>query len=277
MKMVNIPSSGASNEVDDRRLHDEAIRQSAIDSREEILLDIRKKSVETLCIQKTSLNGLTARVALVLDVSGSMYELYKKGTVQEIVNLFLPVAMNFDDNGEMELWTFGEGCRRCPPITKKNYIGYVQRNIGLPNSSQTNYAPVIKDIYRKYVEEEPAKIPTYVMFITDGDNGDRKATTDIITQVSRYPIFFQFIGIGACNFSYLEELDTMKGRYVDNANFFSCNDIIAIDTEEDSPKLYSMLLREYPEWLKYPRVQRMLQGEPEKKGILSQLMSIFKK
>ena len=64
-------------------------------------------------------------------------------------------------------------------------------------------------------------------------------------EASRYPIFWQFVGIGNSRFSYLEELDEMQGRFIDNANFFSVNDLDIISDDE----LYKRLLSEYPDWI----------------------------
>ncbi|MGO0861971.1 VWA domain-containing protein, partial [Clostridioides difficile] len=67
------------------------------------------------------------------------------------------------------------------------------------------------------------------------------------------PVFFQFIGIGKRKFNFLEKLDVMEGRVVDNANLFSLNDINDISDEE----LYERVMKELPEWVR----------EAKKKGI----------
>jgi len=65
-------------------------------------------------------------------------------------------------------------------------------------------------------------------------------------EASKYPIFWQFVGIGKSSFDFLEKLDNLKGRVVDNANFFAVNDINAITDQE----LYQRMLTEFPLWLK---------------------------
>jgi hypothetical protein len=109
----------------------------------------------------------------------------------------------------------------------------------------TNYAPVMKDIYKKYILEEPANVPTLCLFMTDGNNFDHGDTTAFMKEVSKYPIFWQFVGMGSASFDYLERLDTLKGRVVDNANFFSVRDL----TRMSDTELYQKLLAEYPQWL----------------------------
>lgn len=106
-----------------------------------------------------------------------------------------------------------------------------------------------RNIYDSYEEYKSNKgqddIPLYVLFITDGSNFDRSSTDMAIIKSSHLPIFWQFVGIGNSSFEYLEELDTMKGRYIDNANFINLTDISNMSDSE----LYDMLLNEFPSWL----------------------------
>lgn len=232
------------------------------------LLNLRKEKIQTLCLEKPTLLNNKARVALCLDFSGSMRNLYKNGTVQAIIERILPIAMQFDDDGEMELWLFDNGFRHLEPINLKNYYGYVEKNIiGKWHMGGTEYAPVINDIKKTYIDKNPAKISNYVIFITDGDNSDKPATTSTIKEVSKYPIFFEFIGIGGDRFSYLEKLDDLDGRYVDNADFFSVKDVNKMSDDE----IYKKLLTEFPSWLEDPKVKEMIDNQSAKKGLFGKL------
>lgn len=214
-------------------------------------INLRKEEIKRVCLKKSNSNSLTARVALVLDYSGSMRTLYENGTVQSVVEKMLPIAMTFDDNGEMEVWIFENNFVRLPNVSLDNYYGYVNNEIvGKYEMGGTKYAPVMMDIYSRYIMEEPAKIPNYVIFITDGDNADHGNTSSAVKVLSEYPIFFQFVGIGQEKFYYLETLDDMQNRYVDNANFFKVEDVNNIT--------YEQLLNEYPEWIANPKVKDML-------------------
>lgn len=222
------------------------------------LLNLRKDKVATLCLEKRELTGLTARVAVVMDYSGSMETLYKNGTVQAILDRLLPIAMQFDDNGEMEVWLFENSYKRINPISLKNYYNYINnenilRKYGMGG---TQYAPVMEDVIKKYTREEIADIPTLVLFITDGDNfdNDKIRANKVITECSNLPIFWQFVGIGNGSFSYLENLDNLMGRYIDNANFFSAKDI----TKMSDSQLYDLLLKEYPSWIKEAKAKNIL-------------------
>lgn len=222
------------------------------------LLNLRKDQVNLLCLEKKPLQNLTSRVGVVLDFSGSMDALYRNGTVQAVLERLFPIALQFDDNGEMELWIFSNGFHRLENITMENYYGYIKREImGKYEMGGTKYAPALKDVYKKYMVEDPAELPNYIIFITDGDNGDKSEAIEVITKMAKYPIFIQFVGLRSSHYStfdFLENLDEMEGRYVDNANFFEIKDI----NKEEDKELYDKLLREYPQWLEYPEVKEMI-------------------
>lgn len=217
-------------------------------SKPTIDLTKKKEEVHSICLTKKPLNGLKAQVGLVLDFSGSMSDLYYNGTVQSVIENTLPLAMEFDDNNQMEVWIFDTGYHRLPDINLQNYQGYVKREIlGKYNMGYTNYAPVIHDVVKTY---KNAKLPSYVLFITDGNNDDQTKTTKIITEAAKLPIFWQFVGIGNARFTYLEKLDNLTGRYVDNADFFEVRNVKDVT--------YKQLLNEFPGWLQNERVKAML-------------------
>lgn len=76
----------------------------------------------------------------------------------------------------------------------------------------------------------------------------------MITDAARLPLFWQFIGIGRENYGILEKLDTMEGRVVDNANFFTLDDIDQITDEQ----LYERLLNEFLQWLEEAKLKNIL-------------------
>ncbi|WP_295153291.1 VWA domain-containing protein [uncultured Ruminococcus sp.] len=222
-------------------------------------LDMRKETVKRVCLKKADMTGLISRVAVVLDVSGSMIEAFNSGMVQATLERLLPLAMAFDDDGSMEVWTFDHEFKRYPPITRGNFYNYIKDN-KITARGGTYYSPVMSDVGVYFSKEEPADIPNYVIFVTDGDNADERATDNAIKYISHFPIFFQFVGIGNTRpnaFHYLRKLDDMNGRYVDNANFFSIESLADINIIDDA-ELYTKLLDEYPKWLSYPQVKQMI-------------------
>ena len=195
-----------------------------------------------------NMTGHTARVATIMDYSGSMRPMYKDGAVQQCLNRLASLALRFDDNGELDVWLFHGGYRRLESMDISNFENYVDEvMMGCGERfGATSYAPVLRDVKCKYVDEEPSKYPAFVIFVTDGSNDDKRPTDDIIRELSHHNVFVQFVGIGYDSFSYLRKLDDLKGRPVDNTGFISVADINRLSDEE----LYSKLLEQYIPWLK---------------------------
>lgn len=246
---------------------------------EEKLIDLSKKA--TITLAKKGLNGQTARVALALDISGSMTNLFSKGTVQEVCERTLGLAMNFDDNGAADVFLFGVKDYSIGEIKQQNFYDFVNREITskyrLENG--TNYAGVIKRIVNEYfpgalqthkksglfgfggkteVKVDAAKYrnqePVYVIFITDGNCFDHHETAEVISKVSELGVFWQFVGVGPENFTFLKQLDNLGGRFIDNANFFQVKDLNR--TTDD--QLYDQLLTEFPSWIQEARSKSLI-------------------
>lgn len=211
-------------------------------------------------LEKRNLLEVVARVALVIDMSGSMNRSYKDGTVQEIVNKVLPVAVQFDDDGELDFWFFGSNCTRRPTVNMRNYEQAVpsdwrdlQRSLGGSN----NEPAVMQEVINEY---ETSTLPAYVVFISDGGIYKTGAIKKLLIEASYLPIFWQFVGVRGSNYGVLEQLDNMDGRYVDNANFFALDDFKSVP----NPELYSRLLNEFPAWLKACKNNGVLDGSAKR-------------
>lgn len=196
-------------------------------------------------LKKNNLETTVARVGLVLDISGSMVPRFKNGTVQSIVNKTLPLAVQFDDDGELDFWFYGTTARKMNSVNLKNYMMAVPedwKHLMLDLGGRNNEPIVMRMVVDEYKD---TKIPAYVLFITDGGVNQKREIQNIITEASHLPIFWQFVGVGGKNYGILEKLDTMSGRYVDNAGFFALDDFKEVSNEE----LYARLLEEFPSWL----------------------------
>ena len=219
-------------------------------------LDLRKDVINSICLDKSQLNNLTARVAVVLDHSISMEDEYKYGHIQTFLDRLLILAMKIDDNGELDLWLFHNNAIRLDGITTDNFYDYIRKS-GIMKKYEmygTEYAPVMRDVAKKYMKEEPSNMPNLVIFITDGDCSDRSQAKKMMKETSGMPIFWQFVGIGNDNFQFLKSLDKMNGRVIDNANFFSVNDLMKMSDGE----LYNRLLAEYPDWITKAKSAKIL-------------------
>lgn len=205
-----------------------------------VLIDMSKGS-------KIDMTKHMARVALAMDYSGSMSNLFANGSVQDVITRLLPIALKFDDNGELESWLFSNGKERLDAVTINNYKNYVKKVMMKANMDMggTNYAPVLNDIVKYYKDVEPSEIPAFVIFITDGENWDTDETNKIVKELSKYNMFIQFIGIGDEDFRYLKSLDDMKGRKYDNTGFTAVRDMNRMTDGE----LYTEILRQYKDWL----------------------------
>lgn len=220
-------------------------------------IDLRKRIVG-ITLEKKNMTHVSARVGLVLDISGSMVSLYKNGTVQEVVERILAVACKFDDDGVLDIWVYDNEYSRLPSATEKDFEHYVQNHImnnkKIHKFGRNNEPPVMEDVIRKYTAEENSPLPAFIIFINDG--GVVKSIKKVITESAVQPIFWQFVGIGNSNFEVLERLDTMEGRVVDNANFIHIEDISKVSDET----LYSQLLNEFPLWLKEAADKRIIRA-----------------
>jgi len=218
-------------------------------------ISLRKDTVKVV-LTKKKLTGVRAKVGLVLDISGSMRRLYKVGEVQEAVERIAAVASQFDDDGSLDLWVYDNEFARLPEVTEDNLLGYVEKNIlnneAIHKFGRNDEPQVMADVIQKYTVEDVSSEPVFLIFINDG--GCKPGIKKFIVESSNKPIFWQFVGIGDSNFDVLRKLDTMEGRFIDNANFFHFEDIEKVTDEE----LYENLLDEFPAWLQ----------EAKEKGIL---------
>ncbi|MFD1928564.1 VWA domain-containing protein [Sporosarcina siberiensis] len=217
-------------------------------------IDLLKKKV-TISLEKNKLTTEKARVAVVFDASGSMSNLYSKGTVQLAFERVLAIAASIDDDGELDVWFFGSKFMRAPSVTEKDYEDYVKKTYPQPRifggvGVGNNEPLVMADVIHKFTVEEPDKnLPTYVVFFSDGGIYEEKKISKLLIDSAKENIFWQFVGIGNAKFGVLQKLDNLSGRVVDNANFFALDDLDRISDED----LYNRLFNEFPHWLKEAR------------------------
>jgi hypothetical protein len=114
-----------------------------------------------------------------------------------------------------------------------------------------NHEPIVmQEIINEY---HNSKLPAYVIFVTDGGIDEEVKIKNLLIQSSRLPIFWQFVGVRGSGYGILQELDNMKGRYIDNANFFALDDFMSVRNSD----LYSRLLNEFPSWLKEAKEKKI--------------------
>jgi stress response protein SCP2 len=230
-------------------------------------LSLRKEQV-AVSLRKHGAVGVTARVILVLDASGSMSFLYSKGVVADVVERMAAVAAQLDDDGDMQAWTFASHAARLPDLRLGDLPEWLRlhvrvgqlslfrrsrkpgrglepgqvdmRTVGIQNEEQKAIAQV-----RTYVQETPAAVPTLVLFFSDGGIHRDAMIERELREAVEEPIFWQFVGLGRSNYGVLERFDTLPGRRVDNVGFFAVDDISTVPDQD----LYDRILSEFPTWI----------------------------
>ena len=235
------------------------------------LVSLLKKA--TVSLVKAGLSTHRARVCLCLDISGSMSGLYKSGAVQKFAERILALGCRFDDDGAIDVFLFGAKVHNPEPMTLANsqsYIADITRNY--PLEGDTRYGLAMQAIRNFYFSKLKATgsdnikkddTPVYAMFVTDGGTSDKQVTEHQLRESSHEPIFWQYMGIGKgrkskskflkefaeSNFPFLEKLDDLSGRLMDNAGFFS----VERPDEHSDETLFDLLMEEYPDWVKLAR------------------------
>ena len=197
-------------------------------------------------LKKRNLENTTARILLALDISDSMENSYDNGIVQGIVNKILPIAVQFDDNGELDFWHYTNKSQKKIIINMKNYESAVPKDWEYLTDlfGSTNNETVIME---KIIEEyKNSNIPVYVIFVTDGGIYEERKIKNLLIDSSKLPIFWQFVGVSGSDYGILENLGNINGRDIDNAKFFTLDDFSTVPNSE----LYSKILNEFPIWLK---------------------------
>ena len=243
------------------------------------LLSLVKKSAISLA--KVGLETHRAKVCLCLDISGSMSRLYRDGLIQAFSERILALGCRFDNDGEIDIFLFGKAVHHPAPMGIGNYPTYIAQTIRQhPLEGDTRYGRAMQAIRQYYfpdsageertVPMQAADMPVYVMFVTDGGTSDQGLTEKQLRWSSREPIFWQFMGIGKgrksrlkllaafadSDFPFLEKLDELSGRLLDNANFFS----VQSPHEHSDETLYDLMMSEYPSWIKLAKQQGILRS-----------------
>ena len=205
-------------------------------------------------LKKKNLENTTARVALAIDISDSMENSYDNGIIQGIVNKILPMAVQFDDNSELDFWHYTNKSQKKKIINMKNYESAVPKDWEYLTDlfGSTNNETVIME---KIIEEyKNSNVPVYVIFVTDGGIYEESKIKNLLIESSKLPIFWQFIGVSGSDYGILENLNKINGRYTDNAKFFALDDFSTTPNSE----LYSQVLNKFPIWLEEAKNKRII-------------------
>lgn len=215
-----------------------------------------------ISLEKRGLAEARYRVCLVLDISASMDQEYLKGSVQKLAERALALAARLDDDGEVEVYLFGEKAHRKPPLSLDNVRHYIDE-LRIRLEGNTKYLLPMKMVCED-ADAAGHHYPTLVLFITDGATANEAAVKRFMIEVSAEPIFWKFMGIrrgkrgffSGDNFGFLEELDDMGGRTVDNADFFTVDASVTLS----DAKLFDLLVNELDSWQRAAKRAGILSG-----------------
>lgn len=208
-----------------------------------------------------------APVALRLDDDGSMDTWFYASSCKQVE------ALNADNLEGFVARTLPSPGDAIGAVEKKGFFGGMKR-AGGESLGYGNNEPVVMNAVLG-TEPKARTIPRLVILLTDGGIYESEEIIAILRASSRLPIFWQFIGVGndygddeeddygdddddeedeIDNYGVLVALDTIDGRVVDNAGFFSVDDLRLITDEE----LYDRILSEFPTWLRAARAAGIL-------------------
>lgn len=232
----------------------------------QISLEKRTASAEISLIKALQVNlnkgndlgEVSAQVIVAIDFSLSMSDRYANGEVQATVERGLGLVLaGLDDDGTVQVFFFDHQAYGVKTVDATNYLGFVDNWRRGRRMGGTNYTPVMYNIVQ-FAEQNgmtaPGKPPVFVLFVTDGEPGDRQQTVDFLVQVAGKPFFWQFLGLGYSP-SFLERLDTMPGRIIDNVG------LTAMQRTENMPDeaWYDDVMSEFlGSWLNQARRQGII-------------------
>jgi hypothetical protein len=248
--------------------HLEGIQQSS---------NVAKETITRLKLMENS-----AEVVLCMDVSDQMEDYLITGKAQVIADRILAFATNMDIDSHIDLFLFAERAFFIGSMDLSNFQNYIQDAMKQYNfSGRADYINVINLIRTTYLKNAKREgklavreTPVYVYFISNGETDDNDEILKTISNASYEPIFWEFMTMGTTksdlekgimgwlmrpfvdDYSFLEQLDDMEGRFIDNADFFNVNDPRIMDDAE----FYGLMMAEFPDWLKEAKIKGLVKS-----------------
>ncbi|MET7776268.1 VWA domain-containing protein [Streptomyces mirabilis] len=209
-------------------------------------------------LEKRGLTGQRAAVYLVVDRSYSMKDYFANGSVQHLADQVLGLSANLDDDSTVPLVMFDNRPYPVVEISLDRYQGVVadqhRMHGGEISMGGTMYVPAMNAVI-KHHHDSGATDPAFVIFQTDGAPQDHDATRLLLAQASTKPIFWSFLGFGRNKVDFLQQLDKMRGRLVDNASYFHAG---ADPRGLTDAAVYDGITQEFGTWLAAARAKNLL-------------------
>ncbi len=196
-------------------------------------------------VQQRGINNVSAKVAVVMDMTKTMLWDYEDGTISKAISKFMPVIAQLDGNCQADFWLYGDIPREMPPINFDNYDNAIPRDwarIMQELGGGNDELKVMNAVAQKY---SGVRNPVYVIFVTVGSVQGGNAVADFIRQQSNTPVYWQFIGLNGMRYGDIEHPESIQGRTVDNVGFFEADDF----DDVNDISLYNMMFAKFPRWL----------------------------
>lgn len=194
-------------------------------------------------------------VQLALDVSGSMQYSFRSGDVLTLLERIFSVCNILDEDKQITIHYFSTYVYPALNFSVEqdyeNISSIVRTALNAPYWEGTNFAGVLGQILKTFVVKtpqdegmfgfltnvfkksaQPKDQKNLILFITDGENGDKANTDKKLKEFAKIPnTYIQFIDVGSHNESlakYAEELDFVG--YSRMASFSNQTDDAVLDS-----------------------------------------------
>ena len=166
-------------------------------------------------------------------------------------------------------------------MNMQNFEGYINDAMKKYNltghADYVNVINLIRTTYLKHAKRDGKKAtretPVYVYFISNGETDDPEEIAKELVEASYEPLFWQFMTMGTTrqdlqkglmgwllrpfvdDYQFLELLDDMPNRFLDNCDYFNVNDPGSLSDAE----FYQLMMTEFPNWLKQAKEKGLVQ------------------
>lgn len=240
----------------------------------------------TLALAKRGINTPPqADIAFNLDVSGSFDDEHRDGLTQMLLERLVPYGIVFDPDKKLDVLTFSNGqsnAHYVGEITPDTCDDYIRRNIigRVPGyNGGTDYSYVLEEDLRRFgwlqggtsapvvkrgmfggmfsrgqASSSPAAVAekkrSIVLFVTDGENGDKDRTERVLAESESRgdEVYFLFIGISnqGGGFPFLKRI----GDRFNNTGLVVIRDLKQFVQKTDDEINELLIGDELVEWLK---------------------------
>ncbi len=237
--------------------------------KEALKLNLQKRGITT---------APKADLAFVLDVSGSFDDEHRDGITQRLLERLVPWGMLLDPDQKLDVLTFSDGpshAHHVGDITPDTTAGYIEKNVidEVPGyNGGTDYSYVLEKAMQTFgwmpseakkagflgrlmgQKDQPAgsaeKRRSIVLFVTDGDNGDKARTEQVLaaSEARKDDIYFLFIGISnqGGSFPFLKKI----GDRFSNTGLVVINDLKGFLAKTDDQMNDELIGDELVTWFK---------------------------